>query len=196
VLRKRPSDTQALARRLGAMDLLDPREAGDVIAAATTTQPGRPAGAGIRIEIRIRLGIAGWRACACGRIALRDIEARAAKSVAGSHAISDDLPLEHELIEQSTLLDDLVVVETTIPPTVGDDDRLQGDDLVRTLRFVRGTLEVDFDFLRGRCIETRVTVSSNGSAELETVNRGEAAMRWVDRMRAKTLLWALPNAES
>jgi hypothetical protein len=42
--------------------------------------------------------------------------------------------------------------------------------------------------LRGRCVKTSVDVSSDGRVSLDTVNRGQAATRWVDRFKGKKFL--------
>lgn len=147
-------------------------------------------------------------------------------------------PIEHDLIRNGTLFDDLEIIETKITPTVGnedlhvvvrirldedlsetcglgvmytlamlsfhdarprgvsgqwfeDDDILNAADFIRELVFRRGQLEVYFDYLRGRCVKTRIELSSDGTLVLDTVNRGEAATRWVDRIRGKKILKAV-----
>ena len=47
------------------------------------------------------------------------------------------------------------------------------------------------DYLRGRCIKTVVEVSSDGRVFLKTVNRGQAATRWVERIKGKQFLRAV-----
>ncbi len=144
-------------------------------------------------------------------------------------------PIEHELIRNGTLFDDLEILETKVTPTTDnedlhvvvrigldeeltetcglgvmytlamlsfhdarprgvsgewfeDDDALRADDFIRELRFRRGQLEAYFDYVRGRCVKTRIELSSDGTLVLDTVNRGEAATRWVDRLRGKKVL--------
>ncbi len=46
----------------------------------------------------------------------------------------------------------------------------------------------DADYVRGRCVKTTVEVTSHGIVTLETVNRGEAALRWVDKLKGKKYL--------
>jgi hypothetical protein len=41
------------------------------------------------------------------------------------------------------------------------------------------------------CVKTTVEVSSDGKALIETVNRGQAATRWVERLRGKKFLQAV-----
>jgi hypothetical protein len=72
-----------------------------------------------------------------------------------------------------------------------DDDQFTAADMVRHLKFKRGTLSMYVDYLRGRCMKTDIEVSSNGVVRLKTVNRGQAATRWVDRLRGKKFLQAV-----
>jgi hypothetical protein len=61
-------------------------------------------------------------------------------------------------------------------------------DFIEGLRFVRGELHFDADYIRGRRIKTHVVVRANGTVKLETIGRGKAALRWLDRMQGKKLL--------
>jgi hypothetical protein len=61
-------------------------------------------------------------------------------------------------------------------------------DMLRRLRFERGELRFYADYVRGRCMKTTVVVRANGSFMLDTVNRGEAATRWIARLQGKKLL--------
>ncbi len=144
-------------------------------------------------------------------------------------------PIEHELIRQGALFEDLETIETSIVPTVGDDDlhvrielrvdaelvescafglmfvllacsfgdarprgfsgswyededRLTVGDMLRHMRFEDGRLHLYVDYLRGRCVKTRIDVTKDGKVTLETVNRGQAATRWVDRLRGRSFL--------
>jgi hypothetical protein len=72
-----------------------------------------------------------------------------------------------------------------------DDDEFTAADMLRHLRFERGTLSMYVDYLRGRCMKTDVEVSSDGVVRLKTVNRGQAATRWVDRLHGKKFLQAV-----
>lgn len=56
------------------------------------------------------------------------------------------------------------------------------------LRFVRGELHFDADYIRGRRIKTRVAVRANGTARLETIGCGKAALRWLEQMKGKQFL--------
>ena len=52
---------------------------------------------------------------------------------------------------------------------------------------MRGELHFDADYIRGRRIKTRIAVCANGTVRLETIGRGKAALRWLERMRGKKL---------
>ena len=69
-----------------------------------------------------------------------------------------------------------------------DEDQFTAADVIRHLRFERGKLHLYVDYLRGRCVKTTVELSSDGSVRLETANRGQAATRWVDRIKGKSFL--------
>jgi hypothetical protein len=61
-------------------------------------------------------------------------------------------------------------------------------DFIEGLRFVRGELHFDADYIRGRRIKTRIAVRANGTVKLETVGRGKAVLRWLERLQGKKLL--------
>jgi hypothetical protein len=63
--------------------------------------------------------------------------------------------------------------------------------MLRNLRFEHGGLHLYVDYLRGRCVKTDVEVSSDGKVIVDTVNRGQAATRWVDRLSGKKPLQAV-----
>ena len=75
-----------------------------------------------------------------------------------------------------------------------DDDQFTAADILGHLRFERGALCMGVDYLRGRCMKTDVEVSKDGRVPLKTVNRGQAATRWVDRLRGKKFLQAVELA--
>ncbi len=56
-----------------------------------------------------------------------------------------------------------------------DDDEWNVADMLARIRFERGELRFYADYVRGRCMKTRIDVSSDGRIVLETVNRGQAA---------------------
>ncbi|MGH1348716.1 MAG: hypothetical protein ACRBN8_44680 [Nannocystales bacterium] len=66
-----------------------------------------------------------------------------------------------------------------------DDDEWTAGDMLRGLEFTRGRLHWHADYVRGRCIKTTIEVSPDGTVLVETVNRGEAVLRWIDRLRGK-----------
>jgi hypothetical protein len=69
-----------------------------------------------------------------------------------------------------------------------DDDQFTAADMLRHLRFEHGRLYLYVDYLRGRCVKTTIEISSDGRVRLETVNRGQVATRWVDKIRGKSFL--------
>jgi len=66
-------------------------------------------------------------------------------------------------------------------------------DMLQHLEFTHGRLHFHADYVRGRCVKTTIEVSSAGQVLLETVNRGQAATRWLDRLRGKRLLETVPG---
>lgn len=82
------------------------------------------------------------------------------------------------------------------PRGVSDDDYIEGDelsvaDLHDGLRYERGELRFSADYIRGRCVKTDITVRADGSVTLATRCRGEAAVRWVARLKGKKVLEAV-----
>ena len=67
-------------------------------------------------------------------------------------------------------------------------DELRLSDFIDHLRFVRGELHFDVDYIRGRRLKTRIVVRSNGTATLETTGRGKSALRWLERVQGKKLM--------
>jgi len=61
-------------------------------------------------------------------------------------------------------------------------------DFIEGLRFVRGELHFDADYIRGRRIKTRIAVRANGTVRLETTGRGKAVLRWLESLQGKTPL--------
>lgn len=64
-------------------------------------------------------------------------------------------------------------------------DELRLSDFIEHLRFVRGELHFDADYIRGRRLKTRIVVRSNGTVTLETIGRGKSALRWLERIQGK-----------
>jgi len=69
-----------------------------------------------------------------------------------------------------------------------EQDEFRLTDFIERLRFVRGELHFDADYIRGRRIKTRIAVGANGTVRLETTGRGKAALRWLERLQGKKLL--------
>ena len=69
-----------------------------------------------------------------------------------------------------------------------EDDQFTVADFIDGLKYERGEPRYSGDYIRGRCVKTDITVRRDGSAMLETRCRGEAAVRWVARLKCKTVL--------
>jgi hypothetical protein len=67
-------------------------------------------------------------------------------------------------------------------------DEFKLADFIAGLRFVRGELHFDADYIRGRRVKTRIVVRSNGTCTIETVGRGKAPLRWLERLTGKKRL--------
>lgn len=67
-----------------------------------------------------------------------------------------------------------------------DDFRLA--DFIERLRFVRGQLRFEADYIRGRRIKTRIAARSDGTVTLETAGRGKAALRWLEQLQGRKLM--------
>lgn len=74
-------------------------------------------------------------------------------------------------------------------------DDWSASDMLRCLRFKRGELHFYADYVRGRCVKTTIVVRKDGTFMLDTVNRGEAATRWIARLQGKKLLRSVGNSE-
>lgn len=70
-------------------------------------------------------------------------------------------------------------------------DEFTVGDLFDCLRFVDGELRFMSDYLRGRCMKTDITVRKDGLLTLHTRLRGQAALRWLDRLQGKKTLTLL-----
>jgi DNA polymerase len=69
-------------------------------------------------------------------------------------------------------------------------------DMLRHLRFERGELHFYADYVRGRMLKTTVLVRPDGTFRLETVNRGEAATRWISKLQGKKLLSVVEGGQA
>ena len=62
-------------------------------------------------------------------------------------------------------------------------------DFLAAVRFMRGELHLDLDYVRGRCVKTTICVRRDGrGVTLETRGRGESALHWPERMKGKKQL--------
>jgi len=66
-----------------------------------------------------------------------------------------------------------------------DEDEFTVGDFVGSLRFARGELHLDVDYLRGRCVKTDIVVRRDGWVILETRGRNDVALRWIERLQGK-----------
>lgn len=67
-------------------------------------------------------------------------------------------------------------------------DEWHVSDMLRYLRFERGRLHFYADYVRGRMLKTTIDIDRDGKITLETVNRGEAATRWVSKLQGKKVI--------
>ena len=75
------------------------------------------------------------------------------------------------------------------------DDWFVGD-MLRRLRFERAELRFYADYVRGRCMKTTIIVRADGTFTLDTVNRGEAATRWIARLQGRKFLRPVADADA
>lgn len=61
-------------------------------------------------------------------------------------------------------------------------------DLLRNLHFEYGQLHFHADYVRGRMMKTTIDIDREGKIILTTVNRGEAATRWIARLQGKKIV--------
>lgn len=87
------------------------------------------------------------------------------------------------------------------PRGYSDKDFVEADeftvaDFFAHLRYEQGTLKLSVDYLRGRCVKTDVRVRTDGTVMIETRGRGDAVLRWLDRMKGKKTLSVVAGSES
>jgi hypothetical protein len=70
--------------------------------------------------------------------------------------------------------------------TFRDDDVWTTSDMAECLSYECGELHFYADYVRGRCMKTRVVVRPDGTFSIETTNRRDAALRWIERIQGKT----------
>jgi hypothetical protein len=61
-------------------------------------------------------------------------------------------------------------------------------DMLRHLQFPQGRITFYADYVHGRMMKTSVEIFPDGRIVVETVNRGEAATRWIARLQGKKVL--------
>jgi hypothetical protein len=66
-----------------------------------------------------------------------------------------------------------------------DVDEWTLEDLWQHLRFWKGALCLDTDYVRGRMMKTRIAVWPTGIVEIDTRNRHQMATRWIETLRGK-----------
>ena len=66
-----------------------------------------------------------------------------------------------------------------------ESDRWRTGDMLRCLSFERGRLRFHADQVRGRCMKTTVEIDQEGKIRIKTESRGDAALRWISKLRAK-----------
>lgn len=72
-------------------------------------------------------------------------------------------------------------------------DEWSAADMLRCLKFRDGALHFYADYVRGRCLKTTIEVRADGTFLIDTVNRGEAATRWVARLQGQKTLRAVAS---
>ena len=72
-----------------------------------------------------------------------------------------------------------------------EQDEFRVADLLGGLKFRRGELHLDTDYVRGRRMKTHVVVRPEGTGTLRTIGRGKAALRWIGRLRGEKLMRAV-----
>lgn len=58
-------------------------------------------------------------------------------------------------------------------------------DMASRLRFERGLLSFEADYVRGRMVKTDVTVGPDGRLTVDTRNRHEMALRWLGTLKGQ-----------
>ncbi len=77
---------------------------------------------------------------------------------------------------------------------VGEDEWRFADVLSR-LRLEGRTLVLDADYVRGRMMKTTVSIEPNGKFVVETRNRHEMALRWLNAIKGKKHIRLLAHPE-
>ena len=77
-----------------------------------------------------------------------------------------------------------------------EEDEWLFSDMVQRLRFERGSVVFEADYVRGRMMKTTVTVAPGGKLEIETRNRHEMAVRWLRTLRGKKHIRLMSSKET
>ncbi len=75
-------------------------------------------------------------------------------------------------------------------------DEWRFGDMLARLLFERSGVVFDADYVRGRMMKTTVTVASDGKLVVETRNRHEMALRWLEALKGKKHLRLVERAET
>ncbi len=67
-------------------------------------------------------------------------------------------------------------------------DEFGVSDLLHSLSFSHQGLVFRADYIRGRCMKTDIVIQPDGRITLTTWGRGQAALRWLDRIKGNKLL--------
>jgi hypothetical protein len=77
-----------------------------------------------------------------------------------------------------------------------EDDQWRVADMAHRLRFDRGSLVFDADYVRGRMMKTTVSIGPTGRLVIRTRNRHEMAVRWLRSLRGKKHLRLVESRDS
>jgi hypothetical protein len=67
-------------------------------------------------------------------------------------------------------------------------DEFTVSDFFECLSFGHEGLHLRTDYVHGRCMKTDITVRPDGTVTLETWDRGQTALRWLDRLQGKKMM--------
>lgn len=76
-----------------------------------------------------------------------------------------------------------------------NDDHFEVADFLEATILHRDGLKLSLDYVRGRSVKTDVTVAPDGLVSITTWGRGESLYRWLDRIKGKKTLSAVPTVD-
>ena len=76
------------------------------------------------------------------------------------------------------------------------EDEWRFADLLSRMRLEGRTLVLDADYVRGRMMKTTVSIEPNGKFVVETRNRHEMALRWLNAIKGKKHIRLLAHTEA